>query len=497
MVHVLRTSLLTLATTPFSLVAGFLSAVLVGRLVGPDGSGLVAMTVWATIVMTAIADGGSGHVLVRRLPGLEPAAATAFAARLVRNFTLRLAAILLVVGLGFHLYSGRQGNAGFIGAAAALVMSYGLAQIAIAAAQGLGRFRVAAAGIAAGALIQPPAVILGILLGGAEGALAGYAMRYLPSIFGIIYLAASAPAADSSATAAQKLVPPAHGRRLWLIDLIDIIAINRIELLLLGFLLPLAEAGRYAAGLALAGVIEQVAYQLLPILVISFLAPELAGQPKKRAELLHRAVVSAALLAWPAAAIGAAVAGFLVAGLFGPAFAPASGAASVLFVAAGLTAVTVVPWAFMTALDRTGALMRVTVVAAILNMTALLVAIPIFGIVGAALVKAGVAATTLAILTTILMRGENICMPFAKLARIAGAAAVASVAALGAGMMLPGWPGLLPAATCGAAAYLVCLRIGRVVTRDDADDLRRNLEGRLPTSVVHPACGLVDWLAAG
>lgn len=233
----------------------------------------------------------------------------------------------------------------------------------------------------------------------------------------------------------------------------------------------------------------------MPVLIISFLAPEFVDRPDKRGELFCRAAVSAALFAWPVAAIGAAMAGFLVTGLFGPAFAPASGSASVLLVAAALNAVAVVPWAFMIALDRTRALMRLTIVAAVLNMTALLVAIPLFGIFGAALVRVGIAAPTLAATIAILMRGESISMPFGTRARVAAAAGAASGVALAASMVLPGWPGLPLAAACGGAVHLVLLRIGRVVTHGDADDLRTNLEGRLPAFITHDACGLADWLA--
>ena len=93
MTSVLGSSLLNLAATLVSLVAGFLVSVITARVLGPAGSGLVAYAMWVIVCAAAVADRGFPQLVLRYVAAVSDRGDNAWAPLVRRAFTVFLPAV--------------------------------------------------------------------------------------------------------------------------------------------------------------------------------------------------------------------------------------------------------------------------------------------------------------------------------------------------------------------------------------------------------------------
>lgn len=486
MAILLRASLISLAATTVSLVAGFASNIIAARLLGPSGSGMVAYAIWIATTASAVADMGLPQTLLRSggiettqgddWRGLVGSALRAF----VRSVA-GVAAVLLIYAL---FASHRDGTTSWIWiGTAALFVSYAFGAFSTAVARGRHRFGQTAVSTLIGGLFQVPLVFLGAWLWGPAGALLGHVARYLPQAARIPGYLGGPP---------RSLTPDMrrYGRWMWLSDLIEIFVLSRIEFLFLGVFFASREIGLFAAGLTLAGLVEQMALQISPALIVGF-GPASAQSDREALERDYRRVMRlVALAALPISLGGAAIMPDLLPLLFGPAFQPAVTASMLVMAAVWLPALGVIPWGLIGAAGRSGMLLRIQAASGAITILSLLAIVPWAGIEGAAASRGVVNLLSFALLAWAVTRYVGPRPPIAALAKTIAAALLCAGAASAPIALFDGVGAVVLGVLSGGLAYAIALRLFRVVEIGDAA-LAHDLAGRLPQAFRPAFSGLV------
>ncbi|MDX3924234.1 MAG: lipopolysaccharide biosynthesis protein [Shinella sp.] len=480
MAGVLRSSLLNLAATVVSLVTGFLVSIIVARLLGPSGSGTVAFMMWLAVSACAIADLGMPQTVLRYVAGLaqdEERRAVVNAA--FRRFSRAVGAVFALAA-AYALYRFSHADAGgwLWSAVAVLFVAYALAAFSTAAARGHNRFGETAASTVIGGLIQIPLVFAGAWFFGPAGALAGMLTKYLPQALRLGRYVDFRRAGTAAALAPDMR---SYGRHMWLSDMIDIVALSRIEFLILGFFLSATEIGYFAVAIVFAGLIGQFALQLSPALIVGFSAePPDGGQAESDATLYASSIRLIALVFLPVGLGGAAVIPALLPPVFGEDFRPATSAATTLLAFSALMGFSVVPWSYLAARGHGKSLMITTSFSAAAIMLMLLVAIPAAGVPGAAVARAATETLSLGMLLMIVRAKGGPAFPFATVSRILAAAFLCALSAHGVLQILPSLPGVAAAIGAGAVVYAMAIRLLRVIEAEEMEMLTEPMGARLP-----------------
>lgn len=488
---ILKSSLISVAATIVSLAAGFTCNIIAGRLLGPAGSGTVAFAIWIATSASAVADLGLPQTLLRNTgaasgsgeawKGLVHAAFRSFA---------RSVGIVGTVILTYALWLGRldmeHGLVWLV--TGALFIAYAFSTFSTAVARGRGRFGETATNTVIGGMFQIPLVFLGAWLWGPAGALIGHVARYLPQA------ARTRPYVRSPIRPLSRDMR-AYGRNMWLSDLIEIMVLSRIEFLFLGLFFSTAQIGYFAAGLTLAGLIEQVTLQISPALVVGFAEAHARDDRETLALAYHRVVKMVGLIILPVSLGGAAIIPALLPFAFGPLFEPAVPAAVILMASVAPAALCVIPWGLIGAAGYSGQILRVQVASGVITILLLLAIVPWGGLEGAAWSRAGVGVGTLALLLWIARQRVGLTLPWAAIARVALAAAACAATAGCAVHALPPLPGLALGVTGGALVYLLALRLLGVVGSEETELLLEALEDRLPRPARPLFAGVLGFIA--
>jgi O-antigen/teichoic acid export membrane protein len=478
MASVLRSSLLNLAATIVSLIAGFATSIITARLLGPGGSGTVAFAIWAVTSASAIADFGMPQTLLRHVgsTGTDDRAWKMQVRAAFRVFVLPVGAVAMAM-LGYSFLARIEGgwDAGLIWTiTTVLFLAYALAHFSGAIARGRDRFSETAASTVIGCLLQIPLVFAGAWFFGPAGALAGMIIRYLPQGFRLRrYLDLRLPVARSSLTTDMR----AYGRQMWLSDLVDVVGLSRIEFLFLGFFFSSTEVGYFAAAMVFAGLVGQLTLQISPALIVGFSS---AGTSAARFELYRQSLRTVALVMFPISLGGAAIIPELLPLLLGEEFRPAATAASLLLGISLLPGLAVVPWGFLAGSGSGQKLLSVMLISAIASAVLLVVAVPLLGVLGAALARTCVEALSLAMLLLIASRA-GARLPGVILLKTLTAAIICGLVAYGTTQLLGGGSGIVLAIVLGAFAYLLAVRAFCLIEASDTQHVE-TIAGRLPAS---------------
>ncbi|MCX8995570.1 lipopolysaccharide biosynthesis protein [Rhizobiaceae bacterium BDR2-2] len=468
---VLKSSLVNLAATFVSMLAGFAVSILNARLLGPEGSGLAAFALWFAASLSALADRGMPQVLLRSLgaSGSQPRTEWQAIARTAFSlFSGPVAAVgLATAAYGLWVWHDEGREPGLFWAMTLLLfLLYALSAFSTAAARGRGNFRETALSTVAGSLLQLPFIVAGALFFGAAGAIAGMAVRFVPQALRLRrYVRFAAPPRPESLTPDMRR----HARQMWLSDMIDVILVTRIELVLLGLLFSTTEMGYFAAAAVFAGLVGQLALQLSPSLVVGFSRPGMTEDMQRT--LFTQAMRLTALAVFPIGFGGAAIVPHLIPLVFGADFAPAGTAAALLLLSSAIGGIAVVPWTYLAATGGSGSLLRIMAGSAVTTVGFLAAAIWLAGLNGAALARILVEALTLTLLVNALAHRDGPVMPLATLIRTALAAGLCGLTAWATARALPGWPGVIAAIAAAIPAYLAGLRLFGLVTAGDARTL--------------------------
>ncbi|CAN5185213.1 hypothetical protein BH10PSE12_BH10PSE12_21190 [soil metagenome] len=491
MASILRSSLISVAATVASLVAGFASNIAVGRMLGPSGAGTVAFAIWVATSASAIADIGMPQTLLRTIGGSQGRGEN-WKGLVHRGFRAFLVSVPLVGAaiLACALILGRSDPAaGWVWAVTAAVFaSYAFAAFSTAVARGRDRFGETAISTVIGGLIQVPLVLLGAWFWGAAGALIGHVARYLPQALRI---------QGYVRTPARPFTPEmrVYGRNMWLSDLVEIMVLSRIEFLFLGLFFASAQIGYFAAGLALAGLIEQLALQISPALIVGFADAHARGDRAALESAYQRVIRVTALIILPVSLGGAAIMPALLPIIFGHLFGPAVPAAVILMAFVWPAALCVIPWGLISAVGHSHQILRVQLLSGLFTVLVLLAIVPWGGLEGAAWSRAAIGVLTFAVLAGIARKHGRVSVPWRALVNNLIAAALCGLAALVPVLMLGGLAGIAIALVAGALVYAIAVRLLGLVEAGEAAALVEGIAVRLPARTRPLVSGLFALIA--
>jgi O-antigen/teichoic acid export membrane protein len=490
MANILRSSLISIAATMASLVAGFASNIVVGRMLGPSGTGTVAFALWAATSASAVADIGMPQTLLRNIgaatgrgedwKGLVHSGLRAFL------ISVPLVGVAILAWAAWRARS--DVSAGCVWAlTAALFASYALAAFSTAVARGRDRFGETAISTVIGGLVQVPLVLIGAWFWGAAGALIGHVARYLPQA---LRLKGYLRHPRRPLTAPMRR----YGRNMWLSDLIEIMILSRVEFLFLGLFFAATQIGYFAAGLALAGLIEQLALQIAPALIVGFADAHARGDMVEVERAYQRVIRVVALIILPVCLGGAAIMPALLPLVFGPLFVPAVPAAVILMAFAWPAALCVIPWGLISAAGHSNQILRIQIGSGLVTMLLLLAIVPWGGLEGAAWSRAAIGTLTFASLAAIARAHGGASVPWIALGRTIAAAGLCALAALVPVLLLSGIAAVLLGIAAGALVYALAVRLLGLIGPDEAASLLGGIADRLPAGAkpfVSGLCGLV------
>ncbi len=496
--NLLKSSLISLAATSISLAAGFASSIIAARLLGPAGSGNVAYALWIATSAAALADMGLPQTLLRNAGGHagDGDAWKALVVTALRSFLISVSMISTAILLFAAItYAYRDAwHACFWLVTGFLFLSYAFYAFSTAVARGRNRFGQTARTTLLGGAMQVPLVFIGAWLLGPTGALIGYIARYLPQALKLrdyIHPTARHP---------RKNLPPEmlrYGRYIWFSDLIEILILSRIEFLFLGIFLSPTSIGYFAAGLGLAGLIEQIMLQISPALIVNFTEAHARSDPQSLNAAYRRVIRIVALVMLPISMGGAAIMPELLPTIFGAVFEPAVPAATTLLAFVWLAGMSVIPWGIISAAGRSAILLRVQITSAVATILLLIAFVPSLGLEGAALARAMTVTLTFVLLCWMARKYVGVTVPLTALAKTVLAAALCAGAASLGIYSLDGLPALLSAIPAGAITYLLAIRFLRLITTEDVQILMTTAGGRLPSVSRLFAGRLLSFLAPG
>lgn len=247
----------------------------------------------------------------------------------------------------------------------------------------------------------------------------------------------------------------ARGRRLVLFTLLGLVLYN-VDLLILRYLKGDADAGRYAAAYVLISFCAN-----LMIAYSHTVLPAMARDPEPTAATAatyRAALVVAWLVTMPVAVGGALVAPLLVTLLFGRAYSDSAVALQVLVLSVPVAALREVAIAALIARHEEPALLRVNIVAAVVNVALNLALIPWFGLVGAAWATVASEVVRLRVAAAAAGGAVRASWPLGALLRVAAAAA-----GMGLAVYASGTAASLLAIAVGVVVYPALLLASRVV----------------------------------
>jgi len=486
---VLSASLINTAAGSLSLAAGFGSSVIVARLLGVEGAGIVAYALWIMTVATLLSDFGMPQAALRFIAGDVEAGDsrsklfTALTNRFVVTTGIMAAGIL---GYALWLYMDNEGGSALVWAATtALFLSYAYSTMATGAAHGLGQFRRAADRTTIGGIVQPIAILAGALLIGPAGAILGHAARHLPQGLALRRYLSKAPLSASHIAPAMKT----YARHNWLSSLAYILG-SRVELAIIGWSFSIVAVGYYAIGITMVSLVIQLSMFLAASLVPYFGVLHDGNDIESLTVGYQRSLRWLGLALSPICFGGAAIAPVLIPSLFGAQFEPGVDAAEVLLVFSFAVALAAVPERMMLARERSLGVLKLSILWGGVSVALMLAIVPHFAGLGAAWVKGVIAIAALVSLLWYCHRRLAIpCIPM-DLVKIVAAGLLAGLAARLCIYWMPGLGGMVLGIAAGAVVYPASVLLFSALSADDkaligawaSANLPARIRQRLPIS---------------
>jgi O-antigen/teichoic acid export membrane protein len=444
-----------------SALTNFASTVLIARILGVDGTGVVSFAVWLASMVVVIGDLGVSISVARFLPELRAGGrvdeADQLAAWLLRR--LALASCLLpapALGVIWALFaSGSAG--GFVHATAGvweltalLCVVQAFSGFGAAYLQGTQQLSRAAALALAGFALQTVLVAAGCVFFGAEGALVGY-------ISGLIMPAT----VTLAAVRRHAKVAPELRRRVvryatysWATAIIAALVYSRLELFFLERFTGSTGVALFAVGLTLSSLATQGPV-LLTRGTFFYFSEQLGGVDRSGMQAMFETGTRLiALLVLPSCLGAAGVMPLLLPMIYGPSFADAVPVASILVGASAVVATGTITSNLLLALERNDFLLYCGAAGAAVSVAFGLTLVPAFGAIGAAAGRATVQALLLVAGSWYLTKRFGFRLPLMALGKMLFAAlCCALVARLLSGVQI-GMSALPVAIAGGAVTYL-------------------------------------------
>ncbi len=471
-------------------LTGLISTLLIARVLGVEGAGVVAFAVWIALTGASFADVGMSMCLMRYVPELQARGqerlAEPLAAAMFRIVALVLAmSVIALIAISYGLPGSLDGTAWSL--VGVLMVVQTLSALFIAYLKGRQQFDRVAALAWKSSLCQIAVLIVGLASFGTNIALVAYvAGALLPFLLSLRLLAAPAH------------IPADLKRRVfvfasvnWVTTVIGALVWRRAEILFLQMFWGFGSVGLFSAGLALSSVAT-----LLPALLLGALLPHFSSQiGRERMDEMHATYATVTrlmgVLVFPICFGVAAICPVLVPMLYGAQFADAVPSAMILAVGAAIGIAAATNTNVLFGLERVHILLGANVLGVLLLILCGLTVVPRFGVEGAALTRVVVQSAVVAIECWYVVRRLGFHSPMAALLKAAVAASMCAAAAFAIVMFVGGPASLLLAVPAGALVYLLSIRKLRVLEAEDRR-LLMNAASRIPASLRAPVLLLIS-----
>ncbi len=463
---------------------GLIASILVARALGPADLGVYSLLVWIVSTAVIVANAGITTAAIKFVAELNGSGRTDLVGALVRKLQRlqRLMLLLVAVAVSVLLYAARQRIAAgldvaVLGLIVASVLLRAPYMFNIALAKGGQDFRSIAviAGVSATANLALVA--------------AAWAWRSTLPVFIVIYavsgvvfyLVSRSRTAAIQRMAGQAKAPlPAelnariahHLRVVAFTIILGSVGTSEIELPFLNLLAGTDQAGLFKVANALALGAALLAPGVLSAQLLPMMASAYGRGREEAASLIAGATAWLFVLGAPLIALGAVFSPQLIALLYGPAYAPAAEALSILLVARVASTLGQGASSYLVSADRQTALMQLTLLFTVLRLVGIGLGTFYFGLRGAV-----VASAVLALLGTgstlgLALRETRSSLPWGRLSRIALAAAMAATCSWPAAWLHPPLLALAVGGIVFVPAYLLALWLLRCLHEADAEYAR-------------------------
>jgi O-antigen/teichoic acid export membrane protein len=466
-----KSTLFSAMATIATIGGGFLTTVIVARLLGPEAVGILAYAAFVVTLAIAFLDMGVPGTLMRFLPELEAERRDDDARALVRALFIPYALVSAIAAAALFLLLDPQSFGlpptddhapVLIALIAGSVLAQSLANFYYGTLKGRWRFLFLATIAAGSALIQLVVAAIGSLLFGLVGALAAPLAGFL--IGGILSL--------RSIRARAPVEPDLRARattfawRTWGTYFLTTVAWSRMEIYFLKLGWGDHAAGLFAAGLNLANLSLQ-----LPMLLTGALIPFLVLKSKSDghegfARSYSVAVRYFAMLVLPACLGAAAITPTLLPLIFGSAFADSVVPAMILIAGCSSMAFITIVQHYAFAAEKTKVVLRLAALGALLSILSGLTLTQAYGTLGAAIGR--VAAQAVVAVGALAYAGSvGWQTPYRIIARILAASLVCAAIAGGIAHTIPNVTGVAAAILAAILAYAVLIKYLRIIPDEE------------------------------
>lgn len=497
MQSILNASLFVSLSGIMSLFAGFLSSVVIARFLGAEGTGLTAMALWVAMTGSIVASIGIPAVVLRYISRQEETAEA-------RNGLVNLLygkfiwPVLIMCGLfagyGVYVYFTDGLNSAAVWVIAGLIcLAYAQGHYVIAADHGLGDFYKTAQKTAFGCALQIPITIAGAFFFGPAGAMLGYLSRYVPQAFGL--KAYQRPSRTEDIEITSQMIR--YGQSNWLSNLLDTLVKTRIEFLFIGLFFSVTEVGYFAVAATFSSLIVQLSLYLAAGLTPGF-GKLFDGNASEKLKISYdRSLRWLTIMLLPVSLGGAVIMPEVIPLAFGEDFLPAVSIAVALVLFALPQALYSVPLSAMLAFEKDRNVLYINAVAASGLVVLNLIFTPMFGGLGAAVIRGLVGFGVFAWLVVHCHKKLGLNIRFGLQLRIIFSGICCAIAAYSVLSLVSGFLGLIVTISVGAIVYLVSLRLTGSIPEEEVDIVHGAFEKYIPSSLKPFLKPAISFLGAG
>jgi O-antigen/teichoic acid export membrane protein len=472
---IMRNSALNAAAGMVLLGTGFISSVVVARLLGPEANGVIAFAIWLTGAGSLIAELGTGVTLQRILPQLRFGGYTDIERR---GFSAVLAwavtASTILLALGYALLAWYFEDLDWMDTAPAIVLVTGVLFVVqsvgsfsknyLIGEQRLGAFfRLSTAS----AILQLLAVGIGAWYWGVLGALAGYVAGQILVFFSTLRILATRPrkcGVDIRLLATSSSI-------IMIEFVVTAVFLARPEIAFLQWFRDTETVGYYAVALSLANLALQLPIQLTGSLMPYYSSHLAANSGELPASIFRAVLRNFAYLTLPMSLGLAAVAEPLVMSIYGPAFKGSGIIVAILALGAPASVFLQLCTQYLFSLNRPGVRLHTAMLGAVVMVIGLLVVAPVYGGIGAAIVRnLVIVGMCFYMARHIKLAGSSRAL-VSSIVRIAAASLIMAAVAYLIAAQIHGIAGVIAAIVAGAAIYVPALRLLGAIDPADLNTL--------------------------
>lgn len=463
---------------------GLIASILVARALGPADLGVYSLLVWIVSTAVIVANAGITTAAIKFVAELNGSGRSDLVGALVRKLQRMQRIMLLLVGVGVSvlLYATRDHIAagldlGVLALISASVLLRAPYMFNIALAKGGQDFKSTAiiAGISASTNLAMIAAAWAW-----RSSLPVFVMIY--AVSGVIfYLVSRSRTSTIRGMAKQAKGPlPAqlearithHLRVVAFTIILGSVGTSEIELPFLNLWAGSDQAGLFKVANALALGAALLAPGVLSAQLLPMMASAYGRGREEAASLIAGATAWLFVLGAPLIALGTAFSHQLIALLYGPAYAPAAEALSILLVARVTSTLGQGASAYLVSADRQTAMMKLTLLFTLLRVVGAGVGTFYFGFRGAVVSSAVLAVLGTVSIVELALRETRSSLPWGRLSRIAIAAALAALCSWPAAWLQPPLLALAIGGIIFLPVYMLALWLFRCLHEADAEYAR-------------------------